>query len=242
MYKAEFDRFADEYRATHAQNIRASGENPEYFAAYKIADVAQVWGQLNPASVAPSILDFGGGTGNSIPFFRKHFPDAELTCLDVSQKSLAIAQERFPDQAQYQTFDGQTIPFPDQSLDIAFAACVFHHIPAEHHHQLLRELWRVLKVGGCLFIFEHNPWNPLTVQAVNTCPFDENAVLLSGPVCRDRLRRAGFSRTDLRYRIFFPKALAKLRWLEPYLTWLPLGAQYYALGHKVERRTQSGNR
>lgn len=240
MYEAEFDQFADEYRANHAQNIRASGENPEYFAAYKIADVAQVWKQLNPnfdaVSSAPSILDFGGGTGNSVPFFRRFFPQAELTCLDVSQKSLAIAQERFPGQANYLNFDGQTIPFPDQSIDIGFAACVFHHIPAADHGRLLRELWRVLKLGGCLLVFEHNPWNPLTVQAVNTCPFDENAVLISGPVFRDRLCQAGFTRTDLRYRIFFPKALASLRWLEPYLTWLPLGAQYYALGRKVERR------
>ena len=237
MYEAEFDRFADEYRATHAQNIRASGEGPEYFAEYKITDVTQVWRQLNiSTSDPPAILDFGGGTGNSVPFFRNYFPEARLTCLDVSRKSLAIAQDRFPNQADYIAFDGQTIPFPDQSLDIAFAACVFHHIPAADHGRLLRELWRVLKTGGCLFIFEHNPWNPLTVQAVNTCPFDENAVLISGPTLRDRLRQAGFSRTHIRYRIFFPKALAPLRSLEPYLTWLPLGAQYYALGRKVQRR------
>ena len=233
MYEAEFDQFADEYRATHAQNIRASGEGPEYFAAYKIADVAKVWTQLNPqGNSPPSILDFGGGTGNSVPFFRQYFPHSDLTCLDVSRKSLAIAQERFPSQANYRNFAGETIPFPDQSLDIAFAACVFHHIPGDLHHLLLKELWRVLKPGGCLFIFEHNPWNPLTVQAVNTCPFDENAVLITGPKLRDRFRRAGFNRPQLRYRIFFPKPLAVLRSLEPYLTWLPLGAQYYPLGTK----------
>ena len=77
MNEVEFDRFADEYRATHAQNIRASGEGPEYFAAYKIADVARVWEQLFPEITAPAILDFGGGTGNSVPFFRRHFPQPD---------------------------------------------------------------------------------------------------------------------------------------------------------------------
>jgi len=32
MNEAEFDRFADEYRALHAANIGASGEDPEFFA------------------------------------------------------------------------------------------------------------------------------------------------------------------------------------------------------------------
>ena len=44
------------------------------------------------------------------------------------------------------------------------------------------ELKRVLRAGGACVIFEHNPLNPLTVQAVNTCPFDENAVLIKAPI------------------------------------------------------------
>ena len=29
MDEVEFDKFADEYRALHAENIKLSGENPE---------------------------------------------------------------------------------------------------------------------------------------------------------------------------------------------------------------------
>ena len=39
MNRAEFDRFADEYEALHAQNIAVTGETPDYFAEYKIRDV-----------------------------------------------------------------------------------------------------------------------------------------------------------------------------------------------------------
>jgi hypothetical protein len=39
MDVAEFDQFADEYYRTHAANISASGETPDYFAEYKIKDI-----------------------------------------------------------------------------------------------------------------------------------------------------------------------------------------------------------
>jgi hypothetical protein len=80
-----------------------------------------------------------------------------------------------------------------------------------------------------LFVFEHNPLNPLTRHAVNTCPFDENAHLIRAPVMRRRALDAGFDRAEVKYRIFFPHALRGLRPLESKLTWLPLGAQYYVL-------------
>jgi hypothetical protein len=67
---------------------------------------------------------------------------------------------------------------------------------------------------------------------VRTCRFDENAVLIGRRTLSRRLRRAGFEITDSRYRIFFPRPLSALRPLERFLTWLPLGAQYYVVGRK----------
>ena len=40
MDEVEFDKFADEYRSMHAANIKLSGEDPEYFAEYKVVDIA----------------------------------------------------------------------------------------------------------------------------------------------------------------------------------------------------------
>jgi hypothetical protein len=80
-----------------------------------------------------------------------------------------------------------------------------------------------------LCLFEHNPLNPLTRHAVNTCPFDENAVLIGAPTMRRRVHEAGFGNARVKYRIFFPHFLRTLRPLEPKLTWLPLGAQYYVV-------------
>src|SRR5215213_2821892 len=82
MEEAEFDKFADEYRSLHAANIRWSGEDPEYFAEYKVADIAAVLARENV--VAQRALDFGAGVGYSVPFFTRHLPSARVTCLDVS--------------------------------------------------------------------------------------------------------------------------------------------------------------
>jgi len=233
MQESEFDKFADEYRAIHARNIRLSGEAPDYFAEYKVKDVADALAQTSSGRKPNlDILDFGAGVGTSVPYLRKYFPSAALTCLDVSRRSLAVAEERFRGRARFVHFDGASLPFDDCSFDLAFAACVFHHIEQDQHVKLLAEIRRALRPAGILFVFEHNPLNPLTVHAVRSCEFDENARLIGGPAMKRRLAAAGLARLKLKYRLFFPHALASLRRLEKYLTALPLGAQYYVMAEK----------
>lgn len=230
MNESEFDKFADEYKKMHAANIRVSGETPEFFARYKVQDVANLL--VGESQNELRILDFGAGVGTSVPHFRELLPHARLTCLDVSNKSLDIGRQQYPGQADFVAFDGKAIPYPDNAFDLAFAACVFHHIEHHQHLALLIELLRVLRPGGYGVIFEHNPFNPLTLRAVNSCPFDENAVLIKADDLNRRMQQAGFSKVVHRYRIFFPRILRQLRILEPYLAWLPLGAQYYVAGRK----------
>lgn len=233
MEKAEFDRFADEYSALHVRNIALSGEAPDYFAEYKIRDLARECPRGSGTDgTAMTVLDFGAGVGTSVPYMRKYFPNADLTCLDVSMRSLEIGKSRFPGLARFMPFDGSAIPFQDGEFDVAFAACVFHHIEHDEHVGLFQELRRILRNDGRVMIYEHNPLNPLTVHAVKTCAFDENARLIRAGAMLRSLSAAGFSSVKLRYRVFFPHALRWLRPLESSLTWLPLGAQYYALGYK----------
>ncbi len=177
MDRTEFDRFADEYQKLHSANIKVSGEGPEFFAEYKVRDTAKLLRKTGMTGKV-RILDFGSGVGNSIPHFRQHIPGCDLTCLDVSQKSLSVAEERFKNKAKFVSFNGAQIPFSEEDFDVIYSACVFHHIPHREHADLLHEMHRVLRPGGLVIIFEHNPLNPLTVRVVNTCPFDENAVLI----------------------------------------------------------------
>ncbi len=233
MDESEFDKFADDYERTLAESVSLSGERPDFFAEYKIIDIARWCGPLSGAlGTPPRVLDFGAGIGGSVPFVQKHLPGFDLTCLDVSRRSLGLAERRFPRMARFVHFDGFALPFPDNHFDVAFAACVFHHIPHDEHVGLLGELRRVLRVGGALFIFEHNPLNPLTVRVVNNCVFDKDAKLIRAGIMRQRMNSAGFAMLKTRYRIFFPNVLRGLRPAEPALSWLPMGGQYYVRGVK----------
>ena len=221
--RAEFDLLADEYHDQHKANVAITGERPEYFAEYKIADLASLVRERG--HTASQVLDFGSGIGNSVPFFRKYFPQSELHCADVSARSIEIAQTRFPGPEKYALI-GKDIPLPAHSQDIVFSACVFHHIPHEEHEYWLAELHRITRPGGLLAIYEHNPLNPLTVHAVNTCPLDVNARLIRGGTMRKRAEAGGWKDASVEYKLFFPSMLKSLRPLERHLGWLALGAQY----------------
>lgn len=229
--QSEFDQFADEYLATHAENLKISGEAPDYFARYKIEEVRRRWsreGRPEPRAV----LDFGCGIGASLPHLCELFPKARVTGLDVSEKSLAIARSRVPGEVDLVLHDGgAALPLPRAGFDLIFTACVFHHIDADLHEPLFSSLQSLLKPGGVFCIFEHNPVNPVTRYIVATCPFDANAVLIPGEILKSRLRAAGFKKVGVSYTGFFPGALRMLRPLEPSLGFLPVGAQYYAWTH-----------
>lgn len=226
MSKSEFDQFAACYEDLHRQNISITGEEPAYFAEYKMRDFAQ----LARAAGRPldgQYLDFGSGIGASVAPFRRHLGQARLVCADVSSESLAQAEAVHGDAASYLLLEDGQLPLAERSVDGAFACCVFHHIEPAEHVRALQEVRRVLKPGGLLMVYEHNPFNPLTVHAVNTCPLDENAILIRARQMRERCEAAGFQGVDAQYRVFFPAALSALRPMENWLRWLPLGGQYY---------------
>lgn len=227
---AEFDRYASSYAEHHQHSVALSGEDPDYFARYKIEDLVRV---CTAEGLEPRrILDFGTGIGNALGPMQQAFPDARITGIDVSAESLELCRQVAREGTDLLCYDGQTIPFDDATFDVVFTACVFHHIPASQHVRLLSEIRRVLAPNGLFMLYEHNPWNRLTVRAVRNCPFDENAVLISAPEMIRRLRTAGFGEVERRFRVFFPRALAVLRPLEWSLSPVPVGAQYMLVGHR----------
>jgi SAM-dependent methyltransferase len=230
MNKKEFDSFADEYYAQHRDNVKLSGESPEFFAEYKIKTIRNA---IIQSENVGHIFDFGCGVGNSIPHFRRYFPQAIVVGGDISSRSIALAQERFPGKESYFLLKSDSIPAVDASFDLVFTACVFHHISPSEHIFWLRELYRVTRPGGHLVIFEHNPYNPVTVHMVNTCPFDVNAKLIRAATLSRRLKEAGWQLPRCRYHLFFPHPLRSLRRLESWLGWLPLGGQYSLIAEKI---------
>ena len=81
-------------------------------------------------------------------------------------------------------------------------------------------------------IYDHNPFNLLTHHAVNTCYFDENAVLQKRVQVAKLFVKAGMEVVMHEYHIFFSAFLKLLLPIEKYLAWLPLRAQHFVVGKK----------
>lgn len=230
MTEAEFDIYADEYYQQLKSSIGKSGEDPEFFAEYKVKDTLSV---CEKEKISPKVIfDFGAGIGNSIPWFRKYFPTSELICADISAKSMDVSKMRFPGNEIYLKISESGIDLPNNSVDVVFCTCVFHHIDENQHVFWLNELNRILKKDGLIIIFEHNPYNPLTVSTVKHCPFDVNAKIIKAKKFKNTFALAEINNTKSVYRIFFPKFLSFLRPIEKFMKKLPLGAQYYLYSKK----------
>jgi ubiquinone/menaquinone biosynthesis C-methylase UbiE len=223
--KPEFDQYASEYTDLHEASIKASGEDPAFFAAYKAKYMAARLG-VNAQNRTLSMLDFGCGIGNTISHLRQAFPAAQLHGADLSGESIRLANESHAHEAAFKAIEDNRLPYADQSFDVAVAACVFHHIPPAERAYWMSEIRRILKPGGVVFVFEHNVLNPLTVKAVKDCPFDEDAILLPKAELLQLARKSTFDDVSARYIVFFPHMLAMFRPLEPAMGWIPFGAQY----------------
>lgn len=226
----DFNAFADDYREIHTQNLQISGADSFYFAEMKIRLLQQF-----EKDMPLHVLDLGCGDGATEYFMFRIFPEWKISAIDVSEKSIKIASEKNLSNAVFSVYDGIHIPIADSSADIIFIAGVFHHVSFELHATLVKEIARVLRTGGRLYFFEHNPFNPLTRYLVNTCVFDKDARLLKSSYSVKLFINAGLVEVKKKYIIFFPRKgiFSKFIFLEKYLQWLPFGGQYFISAKRV---------
>lgn len=215
---AEFDDFANHYRDLLDQSISASGESGEYFANFK----AQYTSRILGCEFFGTILDYGCGVGLLTGFLLQSFPQAQVFGFDPSQASIRMASPEVSSRAHL-TADETALP---PKVDAIVLANVMHHVPQAERQSLITALAQKLLPSGKLFIFEHNPANPVTRAAVCRCAFDRDAVLLRPHEVIRYIRQAQLDMLQHEYVVFFPRLLKWLRPMEKVLTWCPLGAQY----------------
>jgi SAM-dependent methyltransferase len=225
--KQKFDDYARDYQALHARSVTASGEEPTYFFEYKRRCIEGLAAAQEP--VEP-ILDYGCGIGMLMQQLRARF--SAVDGYDPSRESAALAAARVPGATLWTDPD----EIPAARYGLAVLSCVLHHVAPPERPALVQRVASKLRPGGRLVVFEHNPWNPLTRRAVALCPFDDDAILLRPRETRGLLAGAGLSDIRLDYIVFLPKALAPLRFLEPRLRAVPLGAQVMVVGTRPSSR------
>jgi len=164
---AEFDKHAATYDGGLDNPIkRLMGNSPDQFIAVKARWLLRREKGLRDGSL--SLLDYGCGAGDLMRVLAELIGNkgasASFSGCDVSTGMLAEVARRWPGDLgvppSVAAQDGARTPFADGQFDIATASAVLHHVPVADRPAVYAELGRVLKPGGRLYVFEHNPRNP----------------------------------------------------------------------------------
>ncbi len=136
--KEQFDRIAKNYDSQRRQLIPC-------FADYYHLPLAM----LDYEGESPAILDIGSGTGLYASLLYEKYPRANFTLIDLSEKMLSVAKERFAglDNFEYIVEDYTAYAF-DKKFDIIISALSIHHLDAHGKKNLYANCHRWLNNKG----------------------------------------------------------------------------------------------
>jgi len=101
------------------------------------------------------ILEFGFGTGQNIIILKQRFPESDVQGVDIDPKIKSIAEYKLNKtgiEAPLFLYDGNKLPFEDDSFDKVYSSLVFHQLDLISKLKCLLEINRILKPNGELII------------------------------------------------------------------------------------------
>jgi tRNA (cmo5U34)-methyltransferase len=171
----------------------------------------------------PEILDIGSGTGLFSSIVLQKYPKARFTLIDLSDKMLEFAKERFKDYKDFQYIVADYTKYNfEKKFDIIISALSIHHLPAEEKKNLYQQCYNMLNDNG-IFInvdqvlspspeieamfsklwrksVENSLLNPDDIQkAYERVSFDNPSTLQEQ---LNWLINAGFKNTDIIYKYY----------------------------------------
>jgi len=138
------------------------------------------------------ILDIGTGTGIFLPYILKKIGyNGRVIALDIAQKMLLQAQRKgFKGEIDFLCADVENIPLQADTCDAVVCYSSFPHF--QDKTRALREMRRVLKKSGCVFIC-HTSGREAINQIHSSVPLLCHDLLPGGTTMKKLLETAGFS-------------------------------------------------
>lgn len=100
-----------------------------------------------PRTRAVRVIDLGTGTGTLAARIAKHYPKAKITCVDMSEKMLAMAARKLP-KARIHRSDFYRYEFTGR-YDAVVSSLALHHLVTDaDKHAFYRKIYRALANGG----------------------------------------------------------------------------------------------
>ena len=138
------------------------------------------------------MLDLAGGTGDIAALLRERVgDDGEVVLGDINAGMLTVGRDRMTDRGlvrglEYVQCNAEALPFPDDSFDLVTIAFGLRNVTDKD--AALREMLRVLKVGGQARVLEFSQVQRGLVPAAVRLPFVPGAAA-AGQAVRARRRQ-----------------------------------------------------
>ena len=106
------------------------------------------------------VLEVGCGMGTDLLQFARG--GAHVTGIDLTPRSVETSRHHlrlYNQSGDFAISDAETLPFADESFDLAYSNGVLHHTP--NTGAAVREIHRVLRPGGLarVMLYHRNSWN-----------------------------------------------------------------------------------
>jgi ubiquinone/menaquinone biosynthesis C-methylase UbiE len=123
------------------------------------------------------VLDAGTGPGTLVRELARSFPGHQVYGIDLSEDMIGLARaharrEQLEERVHFASGDVAHLPYPNQSFDVVVSTISMHHW--FELEQPLRELYRVLRPGGRVWIYDFRFVKAQRVEkALASTPFAE---------------------------------------------------------------------
>ncbi|MBW4654578.1 MAG: class I SAM-dependent methyltransferase [Kaiparowitsia implicata GSE-PSE-MK54-09C] len=160
--------YPDYYQSQHFHGVSGGYLNPDAAVTYDaitqyVLPPNELWIRKSLIERIQSrprrILDIGCGTGSTTLLLKQAFPQAEVIGLDLSPYMLLAAKDKAKAAHQLIQFvhgNAEQTGLPDGSIDLVTATLLFHETPPAVSQTILREMFRLLRVGGEVLLLDGN--------------------------------------------------------------------------------------
>jgi SAM-dependent methyltransferase len=146
--------------ASLRRNVGRTSSRDEYLegGAGAVVDILEAFhGCRVPGLAYPQWLDFGCGCARMTRYLSRVPDCAHVIGVDVDAKAIRWCKQALPF-ADFEVISPEPpLPFENASINVAFAASVFTHLPEQQQFLWLAEFARVLAPGGMLIASTHAP-------------------------------------------------------------------------------------
>ncbi|HEX2981046.1 MAG TPA: methyltransferase domain-containing protein [Anaerolineaceae bacterium] len=117
---------------------------------------------IRQAEITPGqkVLDLGCGTATLTIMVKEAYPGTEVVGLDADPKVLSIGRAKALKAGVSVTLDhgmSYALLYSENAFDRVLSSLMFHHLTSQKKQQTLKEVYRVLKKDGWLWIVDFGP-------------------------------------------------------------------------------------